>query len=285
MVNKLNNYFIGLDNRTNALSCNLELSRPKSAFEKLQANKAAQLILKSLDGLNESENLFIWAEPNLCESILFQAKKHSIKTVIAIEHINRGGLAIPSTKDIIEIIKIFNPESLSVKIYFEKNRSKLAEELAIERLLNLSDICNNYNKSLIIDIDYNFNLNRNKNHAEKETILFDVEKLISKGINPDLWGIRKTGDDSFDHTLISLINSGNEIENKCILEIPHNEKRPNLYSELNIKNYVLNGDVFLDSLIYWSTKQASDKETVEKIKSEINIYKELILKSHLSKII
>ena len=48
MIDFNNNYFIALDNRTNALSCNLELSRPKSAFEKLQANKAAHLILGAL---------------------------------------------------------------------------------------------------------------------------------------------------------------------------------------------------------------------------------------------
>lgn len=283
--NKLNNYFIALDNRTNALSCNLELSRPKTAFEKLQANKAAQLIFNSIGSLNESDNLFIWGEPNLCESILFLAKKHNIKTVVAIEHINRGGLAIPSTKDIIEVIKIFNPEFLSVKIYFEKNRSKLAEELAIERLINLSDICRTYNKNLIIDIDYNFNLNKNKNHSEKEAILFGLENLISKGINPELWGIRKTGDDSFDQTLIALINLENENSNKCVLEFPHNQKNPNLHPELSIQNYALNGEIFLNSLIAWSTKQASDNETIEKIKSEINTYKELILKSDLSKII
>jgi hypothetical protein len=282
--NKLNNYFIGLDNRTNVLSCNLDLSRPKSALEKLQANKAAQLIFNSLNSLNKSENLFIWGEPNLCESILFQAKKFKIKTVIAIEHINRGGLAIPSTKDVIEVIKIFNPEYLSVKIYFEKNRSKLAEELAIERLINLSDICTSYNKKLIIDIDYNSNLNKNKNHSEKETILFGLENLISKGIDPALWGIRKTGDDSFDETLIALMNLENETENKCILEFPHNKKNPNLHSEQSIQNYVLSGDIFLDSLISWSTKQSSDKETTKKIKNEINFYRELILKSDLSKI-
>tara|TARA_B110000438_G_scaffold4872_1_gene4863 strand:+ start:5473 stop:6333 length:861 start_codon:yes stop_codon:yes gene_type:complete len=283
--NKLSNYFIGLDNRTNALSCNLDLSRPKSAFEKLQANKAAQLIFNSLKDLNEYENLFIWGEPNLCESILFQAKKFHIKTVIAIEHLNRGGLAIPSTKDIIEIIKIFDPEFLSVKIYFEKNRSKLAEELAIERLLNLTDICSSYNKRLIIDVDYNFNLNKNKNHSEKETILFGVEKLINIGINPSLWGIRKTGDDSFDQTLIALINLENDIENKCILEFPHNQKNPNLHSELSIQNHVFNADIFLDSLILWSTKQLSDQETTQKIKFEIEKYKEIILKSNLATII
>ena len=48
MIDYTNNYFIGLDNRTNALSCNLEQSRPKSAFEKLQANKAAHLILSAI---------------------------------------------------------------------------------------------------------------------------------------------------------------------------------------------------------------------------------------------
>ena len=34
-----NKIFIGLDNRTNVLSCNLESSRPKSAEEKLRAKK------------------------------------------------------------------------------------------------------------------------------------------------------------------------------------------------------------------------------------------------------
>ena len=71
MIDYTNNYFIGLDNRTNALSCNLEQSRPKSAFERLQANKAAHLILSALKERKNLDNYFIWGEPNLCESILF----------------------------------------------------------------------------------------------------------------------------------------------------------------------------------------------------------------------
>ena len=180
MIDYTNNYFIGLDNRTNALSCNLEQSRPKSAFERLQANKAAHLILSALKERKNLDNYFIWGEPNLCESILFEAKNSHIKTAIAVEHINRGGLAIPSTKDIIEIISIFDPELLSVKVFFESQRSKLAEELAVERLLNLIDICGTYSKGLIIDVDYKINLSKNKNHSEKEVILQGVENLINK---------------------------------------------------------------------------------------------------------
>ena len=43
-----NKIFIGLDNRTNVLSCNLESSRPKSAEEKLRANIAANMILQGI---------------------------------------------------------------------------------------------------------------------------------------------------------------------------------------------------------------------------------------------
>ena len=138
--NKQSNFFVALDNRTNALSCNLEQNRPKSAFELLQANKATSLILESLKMSYSNNDYYIWAEPNLCESLLFQCKGLNIKSAVAIEHINRGGLAIPSTKDALEIINIFDPNLLSVKIYFEKNRSKLAEELAVDRLLSLIEI-------------------------------------------------------------------------------------------------------------------------------------------------
>ena len=285
MIDYTNNYFIGLDNRTNALSCNLEQSRPKSAFEKLQANKAAHLILSAIKERKNLENYFIWGEPNLCESILFDAKNSGIKTAIAVEHINRGGLAIPSTKDIIEIISIFDPELLSVKVFFESQRSKLAEELAVERLLNLIDICGTYSKGLIIDVDYKINLNKNKNHSEKEVILQGVENLINKDIKPRFWGIRNTGDKTFDQTMIALMNLENEDSNKCILEYPHNVNKPNLYSESEIKNYVLNSDIFLNNLIAWSTKQSEDSETILNINNEIEKFENTIYETNLTKII
>ncbi|MBC78275.1 MAG: hypothetical protein CL745_01540 [Chloroflexi bacterium] len=283
--NKQNNFFIGLDNRTNVLSCNLEQNRPKSALEKLQASKAANLIFDSLNQANKDNNYFIWAEPNLCEGILFQSKKENIKTAIAIEHINRGGLAVPSAKDALEIINIFDPNLLSVKIYFEKNRSKLAEELAIDRLLGLIEICNSYNKGLIIDIDFKSKLENNKNHEEKEIIISGIETLVNKDIKPQFWGIRKSGDEIFDETLIGLVNLENESNNKCILEYPHADKNINTHSDLNLENFVLNGDFFMDSLIAWSTKQATDQETVEKITNQISLVQNNIFKSNLTKTI
>lgn len=284
MIDFNNNYFIALDNRTNALSCNLELSRPKSAFEKLQANKAAHLILGALKKSKNLENYYIWGEPNLCESILFEAKNNNIKTAIAIEHINRGGIAIPSTKDIIEIISIFDPELLSVKIYFENKRSKLAEELAVERLLNLIEVCGTYKKGLIIDVDYKHNLEKNKNHSNKEDILHGIEKLINKNIKPRYWGIRNTGDKTFDQTLIGLMNLENEESNKCILEFPHKEKTPDVYTESDIKNYVLNSDIFIDHLISWSTKQSNDENTISDITDKIEKFENTIKKQILTKI-
>jgi len=283
--NKQNNFFIGLDNRTNVLSCNLEQNRPKSAYEKLQANNAAKLIFESLKDITYDNDCYLWTEPNLCESVIFQSKNSNVKTAIAIEHINRGGLAIPSTKDALEIINIFDPNLLSVKIYFEKNRSKLAEELAIDRLLSLIEICTSYNRGLIIDIDFKNKLANNKNHEEKETIISGIETLIEKDIKPKFWGLRKSGDQIFDETLIALMNLENESNNKCILEYPHEEKNINTHSELNLENFVLNGDIFIDSLIAWSTKQISDEETVSNIKSKINFVQENIYKSNLSKTI
>ncbi|MDC0252655.1 hypothetical protein OAK52_00650 [Chloroflexi bacterium] len=283
--NKQSNFFIALDNRTNVLSCNLEQNRPKSAFEKLQASKAAKLIFDSLNQTDKNQNFIIWAEPNLCEGILFQSKNKNIKTAIAIEHVNRGGLAVPSSKDALEIINIFDPNLLSVKIYFEKNRSKLAEELAIDRLLNLIEICNSYDKGLIIDVDYKNRLENNKNHEEKEIIISGIETLIEKDIKPKFWGLRKSGDKIFDETLIGIMNLENESNNKCILEYPHMEKDINTPSGLNLENFVLNGDFFMDILIAWSTKQSSDDQTVENIISKINLVQNNIFKSNLSKTI
>ena len=59
---------------------------------------------------------------------------------MSVEHINRGGLAIPNSKDVLEILKIFDPNLFSVRIYFEENRSRLAEELAIDRIKNIIDV-------------------------------------------------------------------------------------------------------------------------------------------------
>ena len=67
------------------------------------------------------------------------------------------------------------------------------------------------------------------------------------------------------------MNLENETENKCILEFPHNKKNPNLHSEQSIQNYVLSGDIFLDSLISWSTKQSSDKETTKETLKWVHI--------------
>ena len=201
----------------------------------------------------------------------------------AIEHINRGGLAIPSTKDALEIINIFDPNLLSVKIYFEKNRSKLAEELAVDRLLSLIEICNSYNKGLVIDIDFKSRLENNKNHEEKEIIISGVETLINKDIRPKFWGIRKSGDQIFDETLIGLMNLENESNNKCILEYPHGEKDINTHSDLSLENFVLNGDFFLDVLIAWSTKQLSDEEAVKTMANKINQVQENIQDSNLTK--
>ena len=122
--NKYNNLFIGLDNRTNVLSCNLTQNRPKSALEIFQANKAANLIFESINQLKDKNSYYIWADPNLCESVLFQAKNKNIKTAIAIEHINRGGLAIPSSKDAIEIIKIFHYSQIFQKAERPMDRLK-----------------------------------------------------------------------------------------------------------------------------------------------------------------
>ena len=283
--NKQSNFFIALDNRTNVLSCNLEQNRPKSAFEKLQANKAANLIFEALKDTNYDNNYYLWTESNLCESVIFQSKNSNVKTAIAIEQINRGGLAIPSAKDALEIINIFDPHLISVKIYFEKNRSKLAEELAVDRLLSLIEICSSYNRGLIIDIDFKNKLENNKNHEEKEIIISGIETLIEKEIKPKFWGLRKSGDQIFDETLIALMNLENESNNKCILEYPHAETNINTHSELNLENFVLNGDFFIDSLIAWSTKQLSDEETISNIKNKINTVQENIYKSNLSKTI
>lgn len=281
--NKQSNFFVALDNRTNALSCNLEQNRPKSAFELLQANKAASLILESLKMSYSNNDYYIWAEPNLCESLLFQSKGLNIKSAVAIEHINRGGLAIPSTKDALEIINIFDPNLLSVKIYFEKNRSKLAEELAVDRLLSLIEICNSYNKGLVIDIDFKARLENNKNHEEKEIIISGIETLINKDIKPKFWGIRKSGDQIFDETLIGLMNLENESNNKCILEYPHREKDINTHSDLSLENFVLNGDFFLDVLIAWSTKQLTDEDAIKTMANKINQVQENIQNSNLTK--
>ena len=163
-----NKIFIGLDNRTNVLSCNLESARPKSAAEKLRANLAANMILQAIQKIKTPHELYLWCEPNLCESILFSSKKLNINTVVSVEHINRGGLAIPNSKDVLEILKIFNPNLFSVRIYFDENRSKLAEELAIDRIKNIIDIANLHNKGFIIDIFYGHKMSQNQN--EKETI-------------------------------------------------------------------------------------------------------------------
>ena len=66
---------------------------------------------------------------------------------------------------------------------------------------------------------------------------------------------------------------------------PHNENKPNLHSESEIKNYVLNSDIFLNNLIAWSTKQSEDSETILNINNEIEKFENTIYETNLTKII
>ena len=79
------------------------------------------------------------------------------------------------------------------------------------------------------------------------------------------------------------MNLENESNNKCILEYPQNEKNINTHSDLNIENFVLNGDFFIDVLIAWSTKQINDQEAIKTISNKINQAQEKIQKSNLTK--
>ena len=63
------------------------------------------------------------------------------------------------------------------------------------------------------------------------------------------------------------------------------ENKPNLHSESEIKNYVLNSDIFLNNLIAWSTKQSEDSETILNINNEIEKFENTIYETNLSKII
>jgi hypothetical protein len=276
-----NKIFIGLDNRTNVLSCNLESSRPKSAEEKLRANIAANIILQGIQKIKTSQELYLWCEPNLCESILFSSKKLNINTVVSVEHINRGGLAIPNSKDVLEILKIFDPDLFSVRIYFDENRSKLAEELAIDRIKNIIDIGILKNKGFIIDVFYGHKMSQK--HLEKETIIKGMEKFINEGISPTLWGIRRTDDELFDKTLIGLANIDNDLNNKCIQEINSNDN-PIESKAIGLENFAINGDIFSDTLIAWSTKQMMENEAVENIKSNLESYIDTLSSNRVNKI-
>ena len=276
-----NKIFIGLDNRTNVLSCNLESSRPKSAEEKLRANIAANIILQGIQKIKTSQELYLWCEPNLCESILFSSKKLNINTVVSVEHINRGGLAIPNSKDVLEILKIFDPDLFSVRIYFDENRSKLAEELAIDRIKNIIDIGILKNKGFIIDVFYGHKMSQK--HLEKETIIKGMEKFINEGISPTLWGIRRTDDELFDKTLIGLANIDNNLNNKCIQEINSNDN-PIESKAIGLENFAINGDIFSDTLIAWSTKQMMENEAVENIKSNLESYIDTLSSNRVNKI-
>ena len=276
-----NKIFIGLDNRTNVLSCNLESARPKSAAEKLRANLAANMILQAIQKIKTPHELYLWCEPNLCESILFSSKKLNINTVVSVEHINRGGLAIPNSKDVLEILKIFNPNLFSVRIYFDENRSKLAEELAIDRIKNIIDVANLHNKGFIIDIFYGYKMSQNQN--EKETIIKGMEKFINEGIRPTLWGIRRTDDELFDKTLIGLANIDNDLNNNCILEINSNETSMESQA-IGLENFAINGDIFSDTLIAWSTKQIMENEAIENIKTNLESYINTLSSNRVNKV-
>ena len=276
-----NKIFIGLDNRTNVLSCNLESSRPKSAEEKLRANVAANMILQGITKIQTPHELYLWCEPNLCESILFSSKSLNIKTVISVEHINRGGLAIPNSKDVLELLKIFDPNLFSVRIYFDENRSKLAEDLAIDRIKNIIDIANLNNKGFIIDIFYSHKMSQNQ--IEKETIIKGMERFINDGIKPTLWGIRKTDDELFDKTLIGLANIDNDLNNNCILEINSNENSIESKA-IGLENFAINGDIFSDTLIAWSTKQIMENEAIENIKSNLETYMNNLSSNRVNKV-
>ena len=126
-------------------------------------------------------------------------------------------------------------------------------------------------------------MENNKNHEEKEIIISGVETLINKDIRPKFWGIRKSGDQIFDETLIGLMNLENESNNKCILEYPHREKDINTRSDLSLENFVLNGDFFLDVLIAWSTKQLTDEDAIKTMANKINKVQENIQNSNLTK--
>jgi len=80
------------------------------------------------------------------------------------------------------------------------------------------------------------------------------------------------------------MNLENEESNKCILEFPHKEKTPDVYTESDIKNYVLNSDIFIDHLIAWSTKQSNDENTISDITDKIEKFENTIQKQILTKI-
>jgi len=263
------------------LSCNLESSRPKSAEEKLRANIAANMILQGIQKIKTSHELYLWCEPNLCESILFSSKKLNINTVVSVEHINRGGLAIPNSKDVLEILKIFDPNLFSVRIYFDENRSKLAEELAIDRIKNIIDIANLHNKGFIIDVFYGHKMSQNQ--LKKETIIKGMEKFINEGIRPTLWGIRRTDDELFDKTLIGLANIDNDLNNNCIQEINSNENSIESKA-IGLENFAINGDIFSDTLIAWSTKQIMENEAIEDIKSNLESYINTLSSNRVNKV-
>ena len=81
------------------------------------------------------------------------------------------------------------------------------------------------------------------------------------------------------------INTDIKIENQFILNVISSLSVLDLLEDLNLENFVLNGDFFIDHLIAWSTKQASDQETIERIINQINLVQKNIFKSNLTKTI
>ena len=77
-----------------------------------------------------------------------------------------------------------------------------------------------------------FRLENNKNHEEKEIIISGIETLISKDIKPKFWGIRKSGDQIFDETLIGLMNLENESSDE-IEEIDESKQKDNITIDIN----------------------------------------------------
>jgi myo-inositol catabolism protein IolC len=110
-----------------------------------------------------------------------------------------------------------------------------------------------------------------------------MEKFINEGISPTLWGIRRTDDELFDKTLIGLANIDNDLNNKCIQEINSNDN-PIESKAIGLENFAINGDIFSDTLIAWSTKQMMENEAVENIKSNLESYIDTLSSNRVNKI-
>ena len=110
-----------------------------------------------------------------------------------------------------------------------------------------------------------------------------MEKFINEGIRPTLWGIRKTDDELFDKTLIGLANIDNDLNNNCILEINSNENSMESKA-IGLENFAINGDIFSDTLIAWSTKQIMENEAIENIKSNLETYMNNLSSNRVNKV-